>query len=120
MLSLAPNAVPTLDELATNPERAATLPPVALHGLLCRCIGLQTALLGALLNASAETGRHVAEEPDSLIDVEAAAQRLGVSRDWLYRRARHLPFRVPQGRMLRFSSQGITRYIRSRQGRGSE
>jgi predicted DNA-binding transcriptional regulator AlpA len=115
-LSLAPAAIPTLDELAANPERASALPPAALQSLLCRCVSLQSALLGALLSATAETNRHAAEEPDSLIDVEAAAQRLGVSRDWLYHHARQLPFTVHQGRLLRFSTRGINRYIRSRQG----
>lgn len=119
VLALAgtPAAVPTLDELAANPERASTLPPAALQSLLCRCATLQSALLGALLSAAAETNRHAAEEPDSLIDVEAATQRLGVSRDWLYHHARQLPFTVRQGRLLRFSSRGISRYIHARQGR---
>ena len=53
VLPLAPTAVPTLDELAANPERAAMLPPAALHGLLCRCINLQSALFGALLTTVA-------------------------------------------------------------------
>lgn len=56
-------------------------------------------------------------EPDSLLDVEAAAQRLGMSKDWLYRDAKQMPFWVPHGRVLRFSSHGIDRYIRTRQNR---
>lgn len=113
---MPPTAVPTLDELAADPERAAELPANTLQGLLCRCLTLQSALLGALLSAAAETNRHAAEEPDSLIDVEAAAQRLAVSRDWLYHHARQLPFTVRQNRLLRFSTRGMDRYIRSRQG----
>ena len=116
-LAGTPTAVPTLDELAANPERATALPANVLQGLLCSCVSLQSALLGALLSASADSNRRAAEEPDSLIDVDAAAQRLGASRDWLYHRARQLPFTVRQGRLLRFSTRGITRYIQARQGR---
>ena len=115
-LAGAPVAVPSLDELVDDPARATTLPATTLYAMLCRCAMAQTTLLGALLSASVETTRHAAEEPDSLIDVEAAAQRLGVSRDWLYHHARQLPFTVHQGRLLRFSTRGINRYIRARQG----
>ena len=115
-LSIVPTAVPTLDELAIDPARASSLPPGALHNLLCRCLTVQSALMGALLSASARTA-DVASEPDSLLDVAAAASRLGCSRDWLYRHARQLPFTVRNGRLLRFSSHGIDRYIRARQAR---
>lgn len=116
LLPIAPAAVPTLDELAADPTRAAGLPPAALQGLLCRCLTLQSALMGALLSASARSA-DVAGEPDSLLNVAAAATRLGSSRDWLYRHSRQLPFTVHNGRLLRFSSHGIDRYIKSRQGR---
>lgn len=116
VLPITPAAVPTLDELATSPERATTLPASALHGLLCRCLTAQTALMGALLTASACTA-DPASEPDRLLDVDTAAERLGVSKDWLYHHAHQLPFTVRQGRLLRFSSHGIDRYIRTRQNR---
>ncbi|MBI4518759.1 MAG: hypothetical protein HY699_23435 [Deltaproteobacteria bacterium] len=109
-------AVPTLDDLAAHPERAAELPVEVLQGLLSRCVSLQSGLLGALITVSARNG-HRPAEPDTLLDVTAAAARLGASKDWLYRHAKQLPFRVPQGRLLRFSSHGIARYIQTRQGR---
>jgi predicted DNA-binding transcriptional regulator AlpA len=64
--------------------------------------------------AQASTGP--TSEPDRLLDVDAAAQRLGVSKDWIYRDAHQLPFTVHQDRLLRFSTAGIARYIRSWQG----
>jgi predicted DNA-binding transcriptional regulator AlpA len=114
-LPIAPAAVPTLDELAADPARATTLPPAVAEALQTKCLLVLNALWGRCLAARATP--EVASEPDSLIDVTAAAERLGVSRDWLYHHARQLPFTVRQGRLLRFSSHGINRYIRSRQGR---
>lgn len=54
---------------------------------------------------------------DELVDVQEAARRLGLSRDYLYRHARQLPFVVRINRRLRFSSEGIQRFIRLRQGK---
>jgi len=110
-----PAAVPTLDEVSSNPERATTLPPGVLLALIYRCATLQTALLGALA-AGANTNGAERREPDSLIDVTAAAKLLGMSPDWLYRHAQRLPFTVRQGRRLLFSSRGIGEFIRRRQG----
>jgi hypothetical protein len=119
VLSLAPMAVPTLDEVASNPERATALPAGTLQGLLCRCATVQTVLLGALLTASARTGADAAPEPETLLDIGEAAKRLATTRDWLYRHAGRLPFTVRNGRQLRFSARGIARYIRERQGLGT-
>ena len=55
-------------------------------------------------------------EEDRLLTVEEAAQRLGCSKDYLYRNAKQLPFTVRQGRMVRFSLRGIERYQKLRQG----
>jgi excisionase family DNA binding protein len=54
---------------------------------------------------------------DTLLTVDQAAVRLGVSTDWLFRRSRTLPFVVRLGRHLRFSNRGIDRYLRNRTGR---
>jgi len=111
---MAPAAVPTLDELAADPTRASGLPDTTVQALLCRCLHAQTALMGALL---ASGSSRAPETPDSLLDIEAAAGRLGCSKGWLYHHARQLPFTVRNGRLLRFSSHGIDRYIKTRQGR---
>jgi predicted DNA-binding transcriptional regulator AlpA len=117
VLSLAPMAVPTLDEVASNPERVTALPAGTLQGLLCRCLTVQAALFGALVATAAQASTGPTTEADRLLDVDAAAQRLGMSKDWLYHHAHQLPFAVRQGRLLRFSTAGIARYIRGRQGR---
>ena len=50
--------------------------------------------------------------PDSLLAVDEAAVRLGVSAHYLYRNHRRFPFTRRMGRSLRFSSNGIDQYIR--------
>ena len=53
-----------------------------------------------------------AMEHDELLEVKAAAERLGVSRDYLYRHSGEYPFTRRQGRKLLFSAMGIERHIR--------
>jgi excisionase family DNA binding protein len=75
------------------------------------------AVASARLTLAVANGRGATPEgPDRLLDVQEAARRLGVSTDYLYRH-KGLPFRVQMGRRVRFSSNGIERYIRHRQGR---
>ena len=53
-----------------------------------------------------------------LLDVPAAAERLKVAPDWIYRRAKCLPFVLRLGpRMLRCSSTRLDKYIRERAGK---
>jgi len=52
---------------------------------------------------------------DKLLDAEAACKILSASPDWLYRHANRLPFSRKLGpRMLRFSYQGIQKWLASR------
>jgi predicted DNA-binding transcriptional regulator AlpA len=51
---------------------------------------------------------------DRLLNVKEAAQKLGRSSDWLYRHGSELSFVVRDGRLLRFSEQGIEEYIKRR------
>lgn len=52
------------------------------------------------------------QSPDVLLKVGKAAERLGVSRDYLYRNHRRYPFTRREGRSLLFSANGIEQYIR--------
>ena len=54
----------------------------------------------------------LAPAQDQLLDVEAAAQRLGVSCDYLYRHHAELPFTRRIGKRLLFSSSGIEKFLR--------
>jgi len=49
---------------------------------------------------------------DTLLDVDAAAARLKVSRDFLYRNHKNFPFTRRVGRKLFFSEQGIANHLK--------
>ena len=94
-------------ELQSVLKAVTELPPEQLPRLLgeleeIRCTAL--ARLGAPAPAQAQ---------DQLIDVEAAAQRLGVSVDYLYRHHAELPFTRRMGKALRFSALGIEKWFRT-------
>jgi predicted DNA-binding transcriptional regulator AlpA len=108
--------LPSLDLLAIDPTRAQALSPDVARVLWTRCVLVQAALLPGLTAPNGE-GTPTVPEADQLLDTGEAARRLAVSRDWLYRNASKLPFTVRLGRGLRFSAQGLARYIRNRSGR---
>jgi len=61
------------------------------------------------IQAANQNGNH---EGDRLLDTEEASKLLSVSPDWLYRHGRRLPFtRKLAPRVLRFSYQGIQKYL---------
>ncbi len=102
------------DQLATllaHPEQAEDLTPAEARALLLQASALVLAL-------AARTGDSPnGNREDRLLTVAEATKRLSVSPDWLYRHAKALPFTVRGPCGLRFSSHGIDRYIRQRQGR---
>jgi excisionase family DNA binding protein len=103
-----------LAALVEDPARVATVPPGRIPALLSQLSALQGAMAARLI--SADRGEPVSSA-DTLLTVDQAAERLGVSTDWLFRRSRTLPFVVRLGRHLRFSNRGIDRYLRNRTGR---
>ena len=105
---------PDLAALVEDPGRVATVPPSRIPALLSQLSALQGAMAARLISADRND---TAPAEDTLLTVDQAAERLGVSKDWLFRRSRSLPFVVRLGRHLRFSSQGIERYLRHRTGR---
>ena len=55
------------------------------------------------------------QNDDRLLDAEEASKILSVSEDWIYRHASRLPFTRKLGpKMLRFSSQGIQKWMATR------
>jgi hypothetical protein len=54
----------------------------------------------------------VASQSDELLDVDGAARRLGISKDYLYRHHARFPFTRRMGKRLLFSSFGIDCHIK--------
>ena len=55
------------------------------------------------------------QEEERLLNAEEAAAIIGMSPDWLYRHAKKLPFTRKLGpKTLRFSHQGILKWLASR------
>jgi predicted DNA-binding transcriptional regulator AlpA len=58
--------------------------------------------------------RGTAPPADRLLSAAKAAERTGMSEDWLYRHADELPFtRRTSGRAVRFSEAGIAKWLAS-------
>lgn len=83
-------------------DDAANLPAEQIPAMLARLAALQGALAARLLMNGNGTGHQSAHE-DRLLDVAQAAERLSMSKNFLYRNSKTLPFAVRKGRMLRFS-----------------
>jgi excisionase family DNA binding protein len=56
--------------------------------------------------------RETPREPDHLLNISEAASRLKVSKQYLYRNHKRLPFARHEGRSLRFSAAGLDSYLR--------
>ena len=101
-------AIPTLDELMHDPAKVMTLPPETAKVVWLDLLTVEKAL--------AMRAMMVVEKPhqeDALLTTVQAAEILGKTMDWLYRRADDLPFTVREGRLLRFSRNGIQKYIQA-------
>lgn len=83
-----------------------------LHDSLAEALG---GLLEPIIQKAVREAMNGHRDEDRLLDAEEASRLLSVSSDWLYRRAKRLPFTRKLGpKMLRFSSQGIQKYLATR------
>jgi hypothetical protein len=57
------------------------------------------------------------ESPDRNLDVPEIARRMNVSKVWVYRNLKGLPFAVRVGRRLLGSERGLSRYLAKKTGR---
>jgi len=78
-------------------------------------VTLTVAQLREIVREEIEAVRNTQKEADRLLSAEEAAEMLSMSTDWLYRNAKKLPFTRKLGpKVLRFSSQGIQKYLSTR------
>src|SRR5437762_12481213 len=97
-----------LAALLDHPEQVAQVPAEQIPPLLCQLAALQSMLAARL------TGATTPVSEDRMLDIEAAADRTGMSKDWLYRHAKALPFTRRIGRKMLFSEAGLTRWLTTR------
>jgi predicted DNA-binding transcriptional regulator AlpA len=112
------NSIPKLSELIDHAERVSTVPAEAIPVMLGELERLRV-ILWVQLTAGNQDGQAQSEShADRLLDVEEAARKLRKSKDYMYRHADAYPFTVRDGRRsVRFSAQGIEKFIRQRMGR---
>jgi predicted DNA-binding transcriptional regulator AlpA len=108
-----------MNELATvaaDPTRISGLSADRIPELIGECEQLRARLLAQLVASARPPVPNQGEAgPDRLLDVNQAAERLGVDPRWIYSRANTLPFTRRLGtRKLRFSERGIQKYVESR------
>lgn len=91
----------------------ATAPVAAVIGAVLE--DLRAAIPAGAASAPPPAPRAPDAEPAHLLTPEQAATRLGVTRRWLYRNAKTLPFtRRLSRRALRFDAAGLGRWVASR------
>ncbi len=107
-----PVAIPSLDALASDPSQIDGLPLEVLKVLWTDVRNLEKVLVLRMLMAPT-----TASPPeDKLISIDEAASILGMTKDRLYRH--DYPFTVRDRGLLRFSHNGIQRFIRARLRQG--
>jgi len=110
-----PAAVPTLDELARDPARAAGLAIETIAGLLAMHAAVGNALGAALLMSRSDPSESNAgpvDENDNWLIPDEAALILKRKSRWIYRNAGRLPFvRKVSGRGLLCSEKGLRRWL---------
>jgi hypothetical protein len=102
---------PTLDDLAAQPERAATLTPDERTALLAKALVVVVAL------ASSHNGAPAPATPSAerALRLSDAAARLSMTRDSLYRKWRRLPELggyLDADNRVKFPASKVEQYIR--------
>ena len=64
--------------------------------------------------AKLELSENGGERPDRMLAAADVARALGVSRRWVYSKAKALPFARRYGGALRFSERGLERWLARR------
>jgi hypothetical protein len=103
-----------LTAVLTNPERIAQLSAEETGRLLVEITVLQSRLASAteLILFRVVKREDRARTDDRLLQVDQAAQMLGVDERWIRRRARTLPFvRRLSGKAIRVSEEGLKRWV---------
>ncbi len=89
--------------------------PVKLAELLRNLPDTATVPVGWLREQLALGGAEAPPPAEDLLTADEAARRLGVSKDWLYRQTKRLPFaRKLSRKVVRYSAAGLAKYLEGR------
>jgi predicted DNA-binding transcriptional regulator AlpA len=97
-------------------EAVQAMTDAELHALLVRLAALQSAIAARLaVQVGSDGATRTTPRGDDLLDASETARRIGMSVGWLYKHASRLPFTRRVGpRSVRFSAEGIHRYLARR------
>jgi|GEM_PF-6979578 len=115
--------VPSLDELARDPARAATLPPGAAAALLVQCAAVQTVLAARVASAQISAAAPSVEPADcaaeTMLTIPEVARILGFARGYTYELVRRGDIRaLHHGKYWRIPKTAVDDFIRANAGRG--
>jgi predicted DNA-binding transcriptional regulator AlpA len=108
-------ALPTLDELAADPTKAAELSPDVAQRMCLRCIAALTALS---VTAAAIRPSATAPAEDCLIGPQEVADMIGMSRSWVEKHTDVLPPRRSVEGSPRWLRSDVVRWLRNRPAYG--
>ncbi len=103
-----------LSALLASPERALALDTDTAALLLGPVASLHSYLAARVARRPSEELSAPTPATERLLSAAEVAARLGVSKDWVYRRSRTLPFALRLDGHVRFSAIGLEKYLRLR------
>jgi predicted DNA-binding transcriptional regulator AlpA len=107
---------PDLGDLLQNPDRVREIPDEVIPIMFVQVAALGCLLASRLITRTSDSTAAESNEStgsDRLLTADEAAERLGVTVRWLYRRK--LPFaRRLSRKALRFSERGLERWLANR------
>jgi hypothetical protein len=107
--------VPRLEELVADPDKVGVLDAHTTRVLRTQAIAALNVLNAHDLDLIWRELRTVqGRGKERLLCVKEAAEKFGVTADWLYRHREEFAFTVRHGRLLRFSELGMEQHIRKR------
>jgi len=116
-----PVQVPTLDDLAQQPELAVGLDWAAALALHARALRALAALEAPLLaHAHVQPLRAAETDGGALLDARGVAKLIGVSKSWVDHHTADLPSAVRIGSRPRWRRSDLERWLRTRPAYGRE
>lgn len=103
----------TIQEIVEDPKRIDELEEQKIPFLMTQLATVQTNLACRMIRSISSSQK---SGEDRILTLDEAAERLNVSRSWLYRRSKRLPFVVRTGRKVGFSERGLQEFIRKKTG----